>query len=188
VTTVIGIDPSLSALGLAVWQSGRPLQLLTVREPAWSTACPAHVLPERCDRISRRVTGWVEATGPTLAVIEGIIKPSEEQARGMSTLDIARLRGVIECDLFRVGVPIVRIHPSTLKAYAVKGGATKAQMLAAARAVLGARYPVANDNEADAFWLFAMAAHQYGRRVVPATPQRLRSLRTVTGWPTFRME
>lgn len=187
-STILAIDPSLSALGLCVWRSGMPIHLETVSEKEWATPCPAHRLPHRCDRIANRVTRWVEQTGPTLAIIEGMIKPQGEAMRGTSTLDIARLRGVIETDLFRLGVELVSVHPSTLKAYASKGGASKEQMVQGARAVLGARYRVADDNQADAFWLFAMAAHRYGHRLVPATPQRLRSLSTVDGWPDFRME
>jgi Holliday junction resolvasome RuvABC endonuclease subunit len=188
VTTILAIDPSLSSLGLCVWRRGRPLHLETVREREQDQPSGGWRLPERCSRIANRVTGHVEATGPTIAVIEGMIKPSEEAMRGTSTLDIARLRGVIETDLFRLGVPIVSVHPSTLKSYAVKGGATKQQMVDAARAVLGSTYPIRSEDEADAFWMFAMAAHRYGHRVVETTPGRLRSLATVQGWPDFRME
>jgi hypothetical protein len=109
----------------------------------------------------------------TLAVIEDMLKPSAEQARGMSTLELARLRGVIEVDLYRLGVPIVRIHAATLKAYASAGDASKASMLEAARDCVGTAALLANDNEADAFWLLAMAMHRHGWPLVPVTPRRV---------------
>jgi Holliday junction resolvasome RuvABC endonuclease subunit len=187
VTTLIAIDPSLSSTGLAVWRSGMPLHLETVAEKPWDTVHPSWVMPNRCSRISGRVSRWIEP-GNTVAIIEGMIKPTAEANRGTSTLDIAQLRGVIETDLFRFNVPFTTVHPATLKAYAVKGGASKSQMVDMARVFLGAKYPIRNDNEADAFWLLAMALHRYGRPVVPQTPARARSLGSVNAWAPFRLE
>lgn len=186
-TTVLGLDPSLSATGLAVWRTGQPLHLETIREEAWDTVPADWRMPHRCDRISARVLKWLEP-GATVAVIEAPIKPAAEHTKGMATLDIAQLRGVLEVDLMRAGVPFTRIHPATLKAYAVKGNANKAAMVAMARAFLGSLYPVRNDNEADAFWLLAMAMHRYGHPVVPTTPNRVRSVSRVDTWAGWKLE
>jgi Holliday junction resolvasome RuvABC endonuclease subunit len=185
--TLLGLDLSLSATGVAVWRTGQGLRLQTIREPGWDEVCPAWRIPARCVRIADRIMEMVEPAGRTVAVIEGLIKPSAEQMRGTSTLDIAQLRGAVETELVRAGVPFTHIYPSTLKAYAVHGKATKDDMVAAARSVLGAAYPVGNGDEADAFWLAAMGLHQYGLPVVRVTPKRLRSLSTVDGWARFNL-
>lgn len=108
----------------------------------------------------------------TVAVIEDILKPTAEAMRGVSTLDLARLRGVIEVDLYRAGVAITRVHAATLKAFARSGQSTKADMVQAARDNLPPSIQVRNDNEADAFWLMAMTMAHYGVPVVKHTPRR----------------
>jgi Holliday junction resolvasome RuvABC endonuclease subunit len=184
VTTVIAIDPSLSATGLCVWRTGQPLFLSTVQTTRWETFngwTDAH----RFDRISKAITNFVEP-GATAVTIEGMIKPSQEAARGTSTLDLAQLRGVITTDLFRLNIPINVVHPSTLKSFAVKGGAPKAALVSAARTVLGTEFTIDNDNEADAFWLMAMTLQAYGYPVVRRTPNRVRAC-AVTQWWHFNL-
>jgi Holliday junction resolvasome RuvABC endonuclease subunit len=175
-TTVIAIDPSLSATGLVVWRTGQPLYINTIRSQQWESYL-GWGAPQRHDQISRAVTDFVETDGPnyvqrTVAVIEDMLKPSAEMARGTSTLELARLRGVIECDLYRLNVPITRVHAATLKAFCRAGKTAKADMLSAAQHHLPVEYVIHNDNEADAFWLFAMAMQAYGHPVVPVTPRR----------------
>lgn len=110
----------------------------------------------------------------TLAVIEDILKPTQEQMRGVSTLDLARLRGVIECDLYRMNVPIARIHHATMNAFARAGRSRKSDILTAARDNLPVDIQCVNDNEADAFWLLAMAMHRYAPSpIVQRTPRRI---------------
>jgi Holliday junction resolvasome RuvABC endonuclease subunit len=191
-TTVIAIDPSLSATGLVVWRTGQPLYIATIREQIWDHPYDGWSQPIRHDRISGKITEWVERTeygngaGSTVAVVEDIVKPSAEMARGMSTLDLARLRGVIECDLYRLGVPFTRVHAATLKAFCRAGKTAKADMLSAAQHHLPVEYVIHNDNEADAFWLFAMAMQAYGHPVVPVTPRR-KTFGAKPAWAPFNM-
>lgn len=170
--TIIAIDPSLSATGLVVWRDGRPLHIETIRVAAWESA-HGWEHPQRHAAISGQIMDFTRETSRCVAVIEGMVKPSAEMARGTSTLDLARLRGVIECDLYRAGVPLVSVHTQTLKAYALPGRPSKGDMIRAAREHLPVRYPITDDNQADAFWLMAMAMHAYGHPIVPVTPRRI---------------
>lgn len=182
-TVVLAIDPSLSGTGLAIWRTGQPLVLDTIREGPFSyAAIPAWDKPYRHARISDRIMGYVPSGSDysgspyrgaeCVAVIEDILKPSQEAARGQSTLDLARLRGAIEVDLFRARISFTRVHAATLKAFARAGKSSKSDMVTAARDHLPADYVVHNDNEADAYWLLAMAMQQYGHPIVPKTPRR----------------
>lgn len=183
--TIIAIDPSLSSTGLAVWRSGQPVWLGTIRTSMWDDV-NGWDMPNRLDRISRSIMPFV-ADGETIVTMEGQIKPSQEAMRGTSTLDLAQLRGVITTDLFRANVPINIVHPSTLKAFVKSGRCTKADMVEQARNVLGAKAIVDNDNEADAFWLLAMTLHRYGYPVVRRTPRRKTFVEKVQWWH-FNME
>lgn len=183
-TTIIALDPSLAASGLAVWRSGQPLMLSTIRSSRWETY-NGWSDPARFDRVAQAVTNFVEP-GNTICTMEDMIKPSAEAARGTSTLDLARLRGVLETDLYRADVPINRVYPATLKAYALSGKVSKLDMVNAARTVLGTDYPVDNDNEADAFWLLAMTLQAYGFPVVKRTPRRITFCNKVQ-WSHFDM-
>lgn len=179
-TTLIAIDPSLSATGLCVWRTGQPLYLGTVHTQEWNDV-NGWAVPNRLDRISNAITGFVEH-GATNVTIEGMIKPSQEAMRGTSTLDLALLRGVLMTDIYRMHVPVNIVHPSTLKAFVKPGRCNKADMVREARTVLGAHHVIDNDNEADAFWLMAMTLQAYGYPVVRRTPRRKTFVGKVEWW------
>lgn len=185
VKTIIAIDPSLSATGLAIWRAGQPLYLCTIRTQLWEDV-NGWDTPARLDRIARQITHFI-SPGETVVTIEGQIKPSNEAMRGTSTLDLAQLRGVITTDIYRENVPINIVHPSTLKAFVKPGRCNKDDMVREARNVLGARNVVDNDNEADAFWLLAMTLQAYGYPVVRRTPRRKTFVGKVKWWH-FAME
>lgn len=179
-TTIIGLDPSLSASGLAVWKSGDGLILDTVRSSRWADI-NGWEDPARFDRVSRAVMSYVEP-GQTIVTIESIVKPSQEANRGLATLDLAQLRGAVVTDLYRAGVPINQVHLATLKKFAVTGNAPKSAMVAAARKVLGTKYPIEDDNQADAFWLLAMTLQAHGVPVVPRNPRRDDAVARIQWW------
>lgn len=169
--TIIGLDPSLSASGIAVWRKGSPLYLGTIRSELWGDV-HGWDFPARLDRIMSHVMEWVDDPHETVVTVEGLIKPSQEASRGTSTLDLAQLRGVIVTDLYRRRIPINTVHLATLKKFAKAGNCSKLDMIQAARTVLGTQYPVTDDNQADAFWLLAMTLQAHAMPVVRRTPRR----------------
>ena len=178
-TTIVGVDPSLSSCGLVTWRGGR-FYVDTISTPADMPA------PERHHRIVSRVLRM--AQGPTLYVVEGMIKPSDEAMRGLSTLDLAQLRGVLNYGIHVKGHRRVEVHPSTLKVWAIgRGKASKDDMVAAARGRLGQLLFARNDDEADAAFLCTLALHHYGRPQWRPPRSHLRAL-TVPEWPPFTLE
>lgn len=178
-TTIIGIDLSLSSTGLVSWRDGR-IYTATVETPAgWSA-------PVRHHHIVNRVLAQRDPKpGRTLAVVEARIKPSEEAMRGTSTLDLAELRGVVAYGLYSCHVAVAQVHPATLKLYATGNGhASKEAMFLAARGRLGSHAFIANHDEADALWLLAMALHRYGAPLC-AMPKRNTLAVDRPQWPTF---
>lgn len=74
----------------------------------------------------------------------------------------AELQGVIKLFFEEANTEWKGYSPSEIKKFATgKGNANKAAMLKAARDKWGAR--VKDDNEADALWLHALAASEFGR-------------------------
>ncbi|MEV7264674.1 crossover junction endodeoxyribonuclease RuvC [Micromonospora aurantiaca] len=181
VTTVLGIDASLTATGLAAWRDGR-ISTTTIRTG-----------PEMGDNRVRRhyiaahITPMV--TRNTLAIKEAAVLYKGPKRQGGNALELAALAGVIEEALYVRGVRIVVVQPTQVKQFATGSGtADKDDMVAAAREQLGVQ--VANDNEADGLWLAAMGLHRYGQ---PLDPHRIAALRArvlakVTDWPDFALE
>jgi len=179
---VIAVDASLSGTGLVTWQGGR-IRATTISTPASDPA------PQRHHTITMAIlTRRDQRYGHTLIVMEDRIKPSEEQMRGMTTLDLAELRGVIGHGAWVAGIPIVYVHPATLKVYATGNGrASKSAMVAAARGRLGEHLHVSNEDEADAAWLLAMTLHHYGRPLC-ALPRKNVAAVAKPPWPPFTLE
>lgn len=184
VTSVLGIDASLTSTGFALWRDGR-IHLRTI-----TTSPETGDMRTRRHRIAAEITPAV--TRRTLAVKEGV-PLYKGKSRGGNALELAALGGVVEEALYVRGVVVVIVQPTQVKQYATgNGNADKAQMVAAAQEQLGVL--VANDDEADALWMAAMGLHQYGRPLVERVPParalvlaRNRVLAKVE-WPHWSME
>lgn len=144
------------------------------------------VPPKRSDRGTTRLAWFRSAigelasrTGADLVILEGY---SFGQARGSSHHHaLGELGGVVRLALHDRGLPYVEIAPATLKKYSTgRGNAPKNEVLAAAIRRLG--YAGADDNEADALWLRAMALDHYGL-ATPTMPQLHRDALAKVGWP-----
>lgn len=185
---MIGVDPSLSSTGVAVWtpQSDLVTRALTTR------ALPAGAsIAARGDRIVglvRRFVDIVEACdditpGRVLLVIEtkDFQTPREE---GGHAHDRSGLwwQYVIAARVI-APVVVVGVTPSQLKVYATGDGRASKP---AVRAAVQVRYGITcgTDDEADAAVLAAMALDAYGHPLVDVPLVCGRALRSVT-WPVL---
>lgn len=153
-TTVVGIDLSLTGTGVAVGD-----QLHTVHSSSDGTS-----LLRRHDRLVEIIAAIWELIPANrhLVVVES---PSLGQARQGGTLDRNGLWWLLVDFLTRQGIPVVDVTPATLKKFATgKGTATKPDMRMALfrRAGLDVR----DDNQVDAWWL-----HQIGLHLLAAEPR-----------------
>lgn len=142
---VAGIDPSLTATGIAL-PDGSTVKI----------ASSTHVSTfERLDKIDRTTRSYLSEWSPDLVVIEGIggAGPGREAA-----IKTTGLGTVLRLTCWRLGIPVLDVAPNTLKAYATgHGGADKDRMresyVERLRPVL-ARSPIdVTHDEIDALWL-----------------------------------
>lgn len=151
-TRIMGLDVSTKRTGVAL-PTGRTLSL-----------CPGTTdVARRLQWFEGAVARLVRFYEPELAVLEGYAPRS---IGILSTIRLAELGGVVRCTLGRLSVPYIEISPGTLKRYATgNGNATDEAMIAAARA--GGGEPD-NDDEADAWLLWALGRHGTDRAVLDA--------------------
>lgn len=163
---VVGLDLSTTATGVALTDGS----CRTIR-PQAGAAEPSRRLHEIVDRVAMRV----KSLRPLVVVLEGYGYNSSRLARN------AELGGAIRLLCFEQNIPYIEIAPNSLKLFATGNGhADKDAMVAAARAH-GAT--VANDNEADAWWLWCAAQQRYEHQ-----PERPALTTTLLGlaWPELR--
>lgn len=141
----LGLDLSLTATGIALPDgTTRTIRPRTVG---------VERLTEICDRIAMRLA---TPPAPLVAVVETPFVSAKFMATGMR---LAELGGVVRVMLYRSRVPFLDVAPAALKKWATgDGNASKDKMITAARAH-GA--DVADDNQADAWWLWALAQARY---------------------------
>ncbi len=184
-STIIGLDISLTRTGIALWRDGQMRTVSTVSQPIG-----AQSWDERNTRIvgqagsiirwlSENACGqWGQVT-PDLAVIEAPILHGPQTG---SFFDRSGLWHGVYSKLRSSGwrIPVAVVNVATLKAWATgKGNADKAMMLHAARR----EWPnVLNDDEADASWLAAMGAAKLGHEPVEMTAWRVSGL-AKGDWP-----
>lgn len=167
----VGIDPSLTACGVALIQSyddDRVRSVHTLGRKGKTTES----LPQRHERINTLVEQVLETirqldVTPDLVAIEG---PSHGNVTG-SHHDRSGLWWQLVIRLREAGYEVVEITPTQVKKYATgKGNAGKPEVMAAAiRRYLDV--PISNDNEADAWVLAAMAARLIGEPIEEALPK-----------------
>jgi Holliday junction resolvasome RuvABC endonuclease subunit len=173
---VVGLDPSLTAFGIA-----GPYALRTLKTP------PASGLVARRERLRslvRAVTLEVAeaaGVGPALVVIEA---PSLGQQRQAGTAERVGLWWLLVDALLEVGHLVVEVAPASRAKYATgKGNAGKTAVASAAAHRYGVVGGFADDNQADAFVLRAMGLHQLGRPLA-AVPKAHAAALEVIDWPS----
>ncbi|WP_020580161.1 hypothetical protein [Actinopolymorpha alba] len=162
-TRVLGIDPSLTATGLALPDGAT----CTIRGNADEG-------DQRLHKIAVRLRD--AAIGVDLAVIEDL--PTHAQGAGKTGM----AQGVIRLALIEAEVPYVTVTPATLKKYACgRGtGVDKADMRMALYKRAG--LDIRDDNQVDAWWLRALGHDLAGHPLVQL-PQTHRDALAKVIWP-----
>ena len=179
-TTIIGVDPSLTGTGLARWQDGHVVVATVATKAGELPAARHHAIVMRL--LGMRGTNTIRPA--TLVVIEAPIMPRGEDVGNRHVpLDLFALRAVIYHGLYTYAIPWVEVHPATLKLYATGNGhASKADMLVAARGRLDRHLFAADHNQADAAWLMAMGVAAYTEPLCPL-PNANRKAMARPKWP-----
>lgn len=148
--THLAIDLSLSRSGLC-WGTG-PNDFTSYRCPAklrggerigwWRRRIREHIHPDKDPRI-------------TAIVVEEAFLPGDSRARGARPL--IELHGGIKHMAWTAKLPLFEVPVQTIKAFAVKGGCSKEEMIDAAKAI--GLHPD-NDDEADAIHLWRFWAQR----------------------------
>ena len=165
---ILALDLSLTATGVCFDGDTRLLKFPKLR--GW----------ERVAAITEAIDDLASVSD--LVVIEGYSFGS----RGATLFQIAELGGIVRCDLVREHTPYVDVPPSTLKRFATgRGNATKIDMVVAARERFGL-CGTTDDNECDAFLLWALARQWYGLPIASIPKTHLQGLEKVS-WPELRV-
>lgn len=165
---VLGIDPSLTATGVAD-PDGNTYTIKTKAKDG----------DYRLIQIFQEISS--EASfGVRYAVIEDL--PTHAMSAGKTGMS----QGVVRAALCDWNIPFVTVPPATLKKYATgKGNADKAAMALALKERTGLE--LADDNQVDAWWLRAIGL-QLLRFPCVNLPQSqvdaLGKLKVPAGWPT----
>lgn len=179
-STVIGLDLSLTRTGIAIWRDGQ-MRTASVQSSPDGKSWDAR--NNRTVSLTLSIMRWLRENtdGIDLAVIEGPILHGPQNG---SFFDRAQLWGFVFSQLRSKTwrVPVAVVNNQTLKAWATGKADTadKDAMLAAARET----WPrTANHDEADSAWLACMGAVKLGDYPpVALTEWRLNGL-TKPEWP-----
>lgn len=174
-TTVIGLDLSLTATGVAVVAHTGMFRTTTI--PSKGSRDDRLVdRAARIEQIVNAIADYGENWAPALVVLEG---PSV-MSKGGSNWDRAWLWGAV-VDML-LPVPVAVCPPTVLKKWAAgKGNADKAAV-AVGVARLWDQFECESDNEADALGLASMGAQRLGLTVVPVRAHHRAALDKVE-WP-----
>lgn len=157
---VVGIDPSLTATGIAT------------EADHWTAPEPRFTGDHRLHDLWLQVNMAVTGDGPCLAVIEDL--PTHAHGAGKTGM----AHGIVRHCLLDNHVPYVVVTPATLKKYATgKGNATKADMRMALYQRTGA--DVRDDNQVDAIWLRHLGLHLIGAPEIDLPKTHLAALAKV---------
>jgi Holliday junction resolvasome RuvABC endonuclease subunit len=140
-----GIDPSLSSCGLVICKDEKVVSHLLIKTTAKKST------EARIFEIEKNICYGIKKFKPSIIIMESYSFGS----RGRSASLLHELGGVIKKTLYLSGIPWYVVAPTSIKAFAGHGRASKQDMIEWAQ-VKWPKCPNQNDI-ADAFW-----ASQYG--------------------------
>lgn len=168
-TDVLGLDLSLGATGVAT------------ADGTFVVSAKKLTGVERIDAISRELVDL--GRQHDIVVLEGYAFA----AHGKYTRETAELAGVVKYWLWREGVAIALVAPSTLKKFASgKGGGGKAGVAIAAGQ--DPRFTGHGSDEADAYFLrlMGLAAYDLADEVLDPLPRHQREALNAVLWPVLQ--
>ncbi|MDR7522219.1 MAG: crossover junction endodeoxyribonuclease RuvC [Armatimonadota bacterium] len=157
---VLGIDPGLqrTGYGAVVLDGGRP----RLREAGVLVTQGCGGLGARLHDLHRDVTRLLGDLRPDLIVLEDLFV---HRAHPQTALALGHARGIIYLAAAAADLPILALAPSVVKqAVTGSGRASKTQVQAAVRALLGAGR-LANPHAADALALAYAGCSRFGTRL-----------------------
>lgn len=155
---VLGIDPSLTATGVALPDGS--VTTIRIKVPKGGAK---HV------RETDRLIVVRDRVSALLADVDLVVVEGYSYGSGFQAHQLGELGGVLRVLLTETGVTWVEVAPTRVKRYATgKGNANKDAMLQAARF---AGVNTGDHNCADAWWLRAVGVHAATRMPVPDVAQ-----------------
>ena len=171
---IVGLDLSLAATGICHSDGSTG----TVKTRPADGDARLHTIAERVRlSVGGRLTGdLLRSPVADLVVIEDL--PTHAKSAGITGM----VHGAVRLILVEEDIRYALVTPATLKKYATgKGNCGKAAMATAAQKRMGRDFGD-DDNECDAWWLWAAAMEHY-RAPVVELPAAQRKALDVVAWP-----
>jgi Holliday junction resolvasome RuvABC endonuclease subunit len=169
-TSVVGIDPSLTGTGLALPNGD-----------TWTASSSHYTGDERLGYIHRALISVIDGHNQTMQPIDlAVVEDLPTHAQGAGKTGMAQ--GVVRLTLVETLTPYVLVTAATLKKFATgKGNATKPDMRMALYKRAG--IDLKDDNQVDAWWLRALGHQLLGDPLLDLPQTHLVALAKVEWTP-----
>lgn len=153
--TVVGIDPSLTSLGLAGRRNGVPFaNALSSKYKGFKRICDIHASVGR----------WLDYCAPSLVAFEGYALGF--RGKSNTIFDLGELGGTLKMLILSKGIDILLVPPTSLKLFTTgKGNADKDQVALAVGREAEVSY--GSSDQYDATGLMLMGEAFLDRRLLP---------------------
>lgn len=167
-TTVIGIDPGLSATGVGIVKgAGIKVDGFSFGSIQTSKNLP---LPNRLDQIFSNLVRILKDEKPDLMVVEDVFSIEKFPNAGIT---LGKVTGVILLAGCRLEIPVVEIPVRESKQVLTgNGNATKAQLEMAVRSLLNLAAPIRPHHASDAMGLALVGLFRHHRNDLKKSPYK----------------
>lgn len=167
---ILGIDPGTKNMGLAFPDQSTWL----IRPPA-----KLGIGVERLHYIRNALRAVLTEGRPQMVVLEDYLP--QQTGSGLAT---GELGGMIRLLVYDLGIPLAKVHPSTLRSFLSVGqGDDKTSGISKLSAKTGRSWNT--NDEAEAWGLAAMAYEQFGHGWLPLVKKQTAAVGRVE-WPALR--